>query len=97
MSKTVNVPQIIQKEDVAKLHFTNMEILDDPKEILQRAIDLQRATALGNTEKEKCKIYFRANEGFFRVNTTIWATTEKYVSLKEGISIPICCILRVGV
>ncbi len=93
--RNTNTPQIIKKEDIPNLTFTNMDVLDDEKEKFQRLVDLKRATALGNTEKTKVKIFFRANQGVFRVHTTIWATTDKSVTFKGGVIIPIYSILRV--
>lgn len=53
---------------------------------------LKKGELLGNGYKHKIKIGFHAIEGKFEVDTTIWATTEKYVVLKGGVSIPIQCI-----
>ncbi len=53
---------------------------------------LKQGERLGNAFKHKVVIAFKALEGRFKVNTTIWATTEKYVVLKGGVSIPIECI-----
>lgn len=84
--------KIIQKENIDTLNFGPKEVLQDNKEITIRSRRLKRAEQLGNAYKAKAKIAFRSLEGIFRVETTVWATTEKFVSLKGGILIPIHCI-----
>lgn len=82
----------IAKEQIKALKFGIMEVLEDKKEITIRSRRLKRAEQLGNAYKAKAKIAFRSLEGLFRVETTVWATTEKFVSLKGGVLIPIHCI-----
>ena len=53
---------------------------------------LKKGEILGNAFKHKVQIAFNAIEGKFKVNTTIWATTEKYIVLKGGVCIPIDCV-----
>lgn len=84
--------RIIEKENIGTLHFGPMEVLQDNHEITKRSRRLKRAEKLGNCYKSKSKIAFRSLEGLFRVETTVWATTEKFVSLKGGVLIPIHCI-----
>ena len=84
--------KIIQKENIDMLHFGSIEVLQDNHEITQRTRRLKRAEKLGNNYKSKSKIAFKSLEGLFRVETTVWATTEKFVSLKGGVLIPIHCI-----
>ncbi|HLP12848.1 MAG TPA: hypothetical protein VK177_13015 [Flavobacteriales bacterium] len=86
---------LIQKEEVANLRFPNEEVLgqEDQKKALRSK--LEQATALGNTDHGKIKIYFVDNEGLKKVETTIWATGEKNIVLKQGITIPIKRIIDV--
>ena len=99
MSKDIQnkkiTPEIIKKEDIPSLSFSGIDVLDDMKDKLQREIDLKRATTLSNMDKTKVKIYFRANQGIYRVHTTIWATTESNITLKGGVIIPISAVVRV--
>ena len=74
------------------LKFGNEEVLQDQKLIKIRSRKLKRAERLGNIYKSKAKIAFKSIEGIFRVETTVWAATEKFVSLKGGVLIPIHCI-----
>lgn len=90
-----NKVENIDKERIGSLHFKSMDELMDEKDKLQRAIDLKIAEKLGNTHKGKAKIYFNSEEGEFRVETTVWAATEKYIALKGGVLIPIRSISRV--
>lgn len=99
MSKDIQskkiTPEIIKKEDIPGLSFSGIDVLDDIKDKLQREIDLKRATTLSNMDKTKVKIYFRANQGMYKVHTTIWATTESNITLKGGVIIPISAVVRV--
>lgn len=80
---------LIQKEEVVNLKFPNEEVLssEDEKKVLRKK--LEQATALGNTEYSKIKIFFSDTEGLKKIETTIWATGEKNIVLKHGITIPI--------
>ncbi|MCC1483282.1 hypothetical protein J1C55_01655 [Winogradskyella sp. E313] len=62
----------------------------------ERCNKLKRAMALGNLEQEKVKIIFIDNEGFKRVETTIWGVTDKNVILKESTLIPLGRIVSVA-
>lgn len=85
----------IQKEDVVHLKFPNEEVLttEDEKKSLRR--QLEQATTLGNGHHGKIKIFFKDTEGTKKVETTIWATGEKNIVLKQGITIPIKRIIGV--
>lgn len=86
---------LILKEDVASLHFPKEDVLflkDDQKKREKR---LQDAITLGNIEHEKVKIIFQDIEGLKRVETTIWAVTDKAVVLKKGVVIPIHRIVSI--
>lgn len=88
-------PVKIQRDEIAKLHFSSNEVLSDREMIASRAQALQGAAILGNTEKQKCKIVFHAEEGDRAVETTVWAVTDKYVCLKGGLTLLIACIIDV--
>lgn len=86
----------IQKENIKDLKFGDQEILEENTLRIQRKLNLKRAEQLGNSYKAKAKIIFKSMEGLFKVETTVWATTEKFVSLKGGVLIPIHCIKNVN-
>jgi uncharacterized protein (UPF0248 family) len=79
----------IEKEEITSLQFPKDEVLTDEHEIKQRAIDLQRAMALGNLDHIKMKIYFADSEEKRVVDTTIWGVTDHKIILKQGTVIPI--------
>jgi uncharacterized protein (UPF0248 family) len=84
-----NSPQVVQKEEIASLLFPSKEVLHSEDKINNRRTELERATTLGNAEHGKIKIIFEDREGLKKVETTIWATTEKNIVLKGGVFIPI--------
>ena len=91
----MSVIQLIEKEKVSGLHFSKTEVLKTKEEILHRRNDLNRAMVLGNLEHNKIRITFQTDDGLKAVETTVWATTETEVSLKGGVNIPLCAIIRV--
>ena len=90
MSQTNTKPaELIEKENVANLKFPNEDVLASNDEKKLRAASMQRAILLGNNQKRKVKITFADDSGIKRVETTIWAVTEKSILLKGGVFIPI--------
>ena len=85
----------IKKELVSTLRFPNEEVLTSKEAKINRAICLKRASALGNIDHTKMKIIFKDNLGIKKINTTIWAYTEKYIVLKGSTLIPLNRILDV--
>ena len=83
--------ELIEKEeiDVAKIVPSDATL---PEESLRR---LASAGRLGNEFKAKATITFNTTEGHKKVYTTVWSVTEKYVQLKNGIHIPIKCIVEI--
>lgn len=89
MVSTYNDIPLFEKEKVSNLHFPTAEVLTDEYSIKNRVTVLHHATSLGNLDHHKVNILFEDNEGVKRVNTTIWALTEKRIILKNNRSIPI--------
>lgn len=87
----------LNKEDIKTLHFPKKEVLSSRDKKVRRDIKLQNATRLGNIEHYKVKIIFEDSEGLKMVHTTIWATTEKDISLKGGTTIPINRIREINI
>ncbi len=83
----------VQKEDVPNLHFPKEALSNDLPHLRH---ELARAVNVGNTQKQKVRIYFRDTEGLKMTNTTIWAVTEKNILLKQGVYIPIHRIVDVS-
>lgn len=90
-------PSIIEKEEIVNLRFPDKDVLTDPELIKKRQIDLERATRLGNAHHGKINITFEDSVGIKKVNTTIWATTDKRIILKKGVVIPIHRIHEVDI
>jgi len=97
MESKPNTINRIEKEKVSALNFSSEDVLTSSTDQLQRKIDLQRASALGATSKSNVKIYFFDDKGVnYRTEATVWASTEKNVTLKGEVLIPIRAITKVG-
>ncbi|MFI5204959.1 MAG: hypothetical protein ACHQF2_10725 [Flavobacteriales bacterium] len=79
----------IPKEDVAGLRFPSDDVISSDLAKKERMTKLFLATKLGNLEHGKIRIYFTDENGPKVVETTIWATGDKSVILKRGMTIPI--------
>ena len=95
MQPTLLTPMTIPKEDVETLKFPKDEVLYNQEDITSRTIDLRYAAKLGNLDRYKVKIIFQDDQQLRRVETTVWAVTEKMVVLKSGVMIPIHRVLEV--
>ena len=85
-------PTIVEKETIANLSFKKeIKFAQDPSLIKK----LQDATKLGNLNKVKYHIEFYSDSGLKSVQTTIWATGNKYICLKGGLWIPIKKIVNI--
>ena len=85
---------LIKKEVIPTLKFKNLS-QDLPSAELKRK--LIEATRLGNSYKGKMRIEFEDDEGLKAVETTIWATGQKYICLKGGVWMPISRIREVKI
>lgn len=93
----VYIAKNIDKEDIEFLIFPQKPIRLktrlEQKKIIKR---LENATILGNVHHSKVIITFQDSIGLKKVNTTIWATGEKYIVLKRGVIIPINRIVQIN-
>ena len=97
MSETSTKSIEILKEDIKQLKFNEKDVLTSKLDVAKRKADLNRASALGAQSKSNIKIYFTDKNGVnYKVIATVWATTEKNVSLKNEIMVPIKSIFKVG-
>ena len=85
----VDVPILIQKEEIAELHFPEGEVLTSIDEHSLREYELKRISSLGNNDHVKVKIIFEDTSGLKQVETTVWAVTNQTIILKKGVTIPI--------
>ena len=91
----MTITAVIEKEQVndLKMEFVHMDLPESERTIIiKRLFD---AMMLGNLDHHKVKIDFMTSEGIKEVETTIWATTDKFIMLKGGRYIPISSILNV--
>lgn len=87
---------LVEKEEIPSLHFNNNDVLADPEARKKRMWDLNRAASLGNVYHGKVEITFQTAEGEQkRVDTTVWAVDEKFMTLKAGCAIPIPSIIGI--
>lgn len=85
---TSSIP-LVEKENLHSIHWPVQDVLKDTNSQHERMAMLHHATSLGNLDHHKVHIIFEDNEGIKRVNTTIWAITEKRIILKNNRTIPI--------
>ena len=88
--------ELIQKEQIPSLKFPKQDVLDKKKDQIDRFLELQRALSLGNLEQQKVKITFVDDQGFKKVETTIWGITDKEVILKQAVIIPLERIINIS-
>lgn len=81
--------ELIEKEEIKRLSFPSIDVLDNKDAIIQRKSDLDRALSLGNLEHLKIKIFFEDESSKKAVETTIWGVTDNRVILKQGVVIPV--------
>lgn len=86
-------PRLVAKESIPSLSFKN-SLLNVEDVNLNRQID--QAVRLGNAYQSKVSITFVDDEGLKRVETTIWAKGEQFISLKGGVWLPISRIVSVN-
>jgi hypothetical protein len=92
----MNSAQIIPKEQLTQFRFSSSEVLRGDWEKVYRLFSLRRAERLGNNFKGKVRITFRTFSNEIKsVDATVWSTTDEYVSVKGGMSIPVRAIMSV--
>jgi hypothetical protein len=85
------VVQLLEKEEIKNLTFKNANI-SISSDLINK---LKSAEKLGNSYKGKVAIYFETTDGIKKTETTIWITTDDYIQLKAGITIPTKSIVDV--
>jgi hypothetical protein len=83
---------LIEKEELKDVKFVHDEVLITTADIKHRHTEFERAATLGNAHHGKVKIIFGTEDGLKEVETTVWAATEKYATLKGDIIIPVHAI-----
>ncbi|ARS34119.1 hypothetical protein [Pontibacter actiniarum] len=96
MQTYLNTIPMVAKEQIPAFHFGHEDVLTDPEARKRRMWDLNRATSLGNVYQGKVEITFQTAEGDQRrVDTTVWAVDDKFMTLKAGCAIPVNSILGI--
>lgn len=86
----------ITRDAVKQLLFGVEDVIKDRDRKSIRRYKLYRALMLGNLYKRKVKIHMQTAEGILRrIDTTIWSVGEEFVSLKDGVHVPIKSIIDV--
>jgi hypothetical protein len=86
--------EIVEKENIASLHFGHDDVLADEAARKQRRADADRAVTLGNAYHGKLDIYFKTADGATkRMATTVWAADSEHLTLKSGASLPLRAVL----
>jgi hypothetical protein len=87
---------LVEKELIPSLRFGKDDVLTDQEARTKRMWDLNRASTLGNGYRGKVEITFQAEDAAqYRVDTTVWAVDDRYMTLKAGCSIPITSIIGI--
>ncbi len=90
-----NRSTLVQKEEIENLVFPAESIERTEQQTKDLNNKLQDAMTLGNLHHTKIKIIFKDSEGLKEVETTVWVASEKFISLKAGVSIPVRRIVEV--
>jgi hypothetical protein len=82
--------KLIPEDALGNTNFTHQEVHYDIKRRSIRRYNLRKAMKLGNLYKRKVTIhYVTANNIIEKIETSVWAVGDKFVSLKKGNTIPI--------
>ncbi|MCW5907776.1 MAG: hypothetical protein KIS94_07960 [Chitinophagales bacterium] len=90
-----NLAEPIEKERLHHCSFRKPSYRFTDFEIRERNQRLYLAMLLGNNYRSEARIVFNTLEGYKEVLSTIWATTEKFILLKGGNTIPLEAIAEV--
>lgn len=87
---------LIQKEQVGALHFAAADVLPDAADRRIRAHNIGRACTLGNGHHGKVVMHFRTADGHaYRLDTTVWACDDRFITLKAGAVLPVRAVLEI--
>jgi hypothetical protein len=89
------LPETIEREHLNGCAFRKPCYRFTDHQIRERNQRLFLAMLLGNNFSSEARIVFNTLEGYKEVFSTIWATTEKFILLKGGSTIPLEAIAEV--
>lgn len=90
-----HLPETIEREHLNGCAFRKPTYRYTDHDIRERNQRLFLAMLLGNNFSSEVRIVFNTLEGYKEVFSTIWATTEKFILLKGGNTIPLEAIAEV--
>ncbi len=81
-------------EDILKdTSFSIIEVILDDDRRRVRSYNLRKALKLGNIYKRKVTIHYMTLKGVVdKIETSVWAVGDQFISLKKGNTIPIHAI-----
>lgn len=85
----------ISKEDLATVQFEALDVLSRPEDIRVRRTNLDKAIALGRSEKIKTSVILKSGENLYRLETNILGITADAAITSNGLQIPLRCIYSV--
>jgi hypothetical protein len=91
----INFTTPIEKENLKNCSFRRPTYRFTDHELRERNRNLYLAMLLGNNFHSNARIVFNTFEGYKEVFSTVWATTEKFILLKGGNTIPLEAIAAV--
>jgi hypothetical protein len=88
--------ELIQKEEVGTLRFSADDVLTEVADRRVRAHNIERACTLGNAHHGKVVMHFRTADGhLYRLETTVWACDDRYITLKAGATLPVRSVTEI--
>ncbi len=88
--------QKIQKEQINKFTFPEVDVLPDQTDRRLRFAAAQKARILGNTEKSKATISFHTTDGVYEVSTTVWDVDNDFIMLKGASALPLRSVYSIS-
>lgn len=83
--------------DHSSMSFKPHDVLNSHYEQHERLKRLHKAMKLGNNHKHKVRLFIvNANDQLMEIKAKVWSVTEKYVILKNSITIPISSVRNVN-
>ena len=87
--------EFVESESIASIKFRKEDVLEGEEARQQRLRDLQKATVLGNSFKQKVILMFKDHKSRKHLMTTVWQISNEHVSLKGGVVIPVKSIYKI--
>lgn len=89
--------EVISRDQIRGLNCSQDDVLKLETEKVTRRHAIHHALKQSKGFFTKASITFETAQGLKQVDSVIWASTEKYIVLQGGITLPICCIRKVSV